>query len=101
MRAKFAVIFKAELKRVDEEYLQAAARLRVLAMSHYGCLDFVSTQEGAKEISISYWQSEADIQNWKNDPEPKAAQIRGAEDWYKEYAVEVVAIQRSYSSQSV
>lgn len=95
----FAVIFRAEIKELDDEYEATAARLRDLAMSHYGCVDFVSHSDGKREMAISYWQSEAAINAWRADPLHRQAQQRGKEHWYTGYSVEVVRVERAYTSE--
>ena len=94
----YAVIFKATLKQVDDDYLQTAARLRELAKQQYGCVDFISLQEGDREIAISYWQNQQDILAWKADPEHRRVQALGKARWYASYQVEVVEILRDYDS---
>ena len=51
----FAVIFKAEIALLDQEYFDTALQLRNLAIQQYGCLDFRAFTEGVQEIAISYW----------------------------------------------
>ena len=41
--------------------------MRDLATGEYNCAKFTSSIEGESEITISYWQSDADILAWKND----------------------------------
>lgn len=92
----YAVIFRATINQLDQDYTDTAARLRELAKSKYGCLEFVSLLEGQQEIAISYWQTTEQIADWKNDPEHKRAQELGKSKWYKSYQVEVVRILREY-----
>lgn len=92
----FAVIFRAEIRELDGEYEATATALRDLAMSRYGCVDFVSQSDGRHEIAISYWQSEAAITAWRADPVHREAQQRGKERWYSSYSVEVVRVERAY-----
>ena len=92
----YAVIFKAKLAHSDDAYFQTAERLRELALGKYGCLEFVSMMEGDEEIAISYWENEAQIKNWKNDPEHIRAQEKGRTRWYKSYCVEVCKVKRAY-----
>lgn len=94
----FAVIFKASVKILDDEYLTAAKKLRELAFSKYGCIDFVSTTEGNDEIAISYWETKEQIIAWKNDPTHKEAQQIGSKKWYKSYTVEIVEVLHQYES---
>lgn len=95
----FAVIFRAHINELDDDYAATAARLRDLAMSQYGCVDFVSQSDGKHEIAISYWQSEAAITAWRADPVHREAQQRGKEHWYTGYSVEVVRVERAYTSE--
>lgn len=94
----FAVIFRARIKQLDAEYNQTAARMRELASSRYGCLDFVSLSNDDEEVAISYWPDEQAIQAWKQDPEHIRAQALGQSKWYSSYSVEVVEIKRQYRS---
>lgn len=93
----FAVIFKAEIAQLDAEYGVMAARMRELAQARYGCVEFVSVADGDQEISISYWENEAQITAWKQDPEHLLAQEAGRSKWYKSYSVQVVEVKRQYS----
>ncbi|GAL25976.1 hypothetical protein JCM19239_2307 [Vibrio variabilis] len=97
----FAVIFKATIRTLDKEYSLYANQLRDLAMSKYGCIDFVSSSEGNQELAISYWVSEQDIERWRDDPLHRKAQLLGKDKWYVNYTVEVVEVKRSYSSERV
>ena len=92
----FAVIFKARLKKIDDEYTSTAKMLRELA-KNYGCVDFISSTEGDMEIAISYWESEEQIKQWKMDPEHIKAQQLGKSRWYGSYKIEIVEIKREYS----
>ena len=92
----FAVIFHAEIAQLDDEYFATAKQMRELAISHYGCLDFVATTEGSREIAISYWPSLEHIPHWKENTEHLQAQQQGRARWYKSYKVEVVELLRTY-----
>ncbi|MCL2918013.1 antibiotic biosynthesis monooxygenase family protein [Shewanella litorisediminis] len=92
----YAVIFKATVSKRDNQYSAMAAELRQLAFEKYGCRDFIAVTEGAQEIAISYWDSEADILAWKQDALHRVAQQTGAKRWYQSYQVEVLELKRSY-----
>ncbi len=94
----YAVIFRAKIARLDEQYAGMAERMRALASDKYGCLGFSSVDDGKHEIAISYWASMEDIAAWKNDPEHKQAQRLGRERWYSDYQVEITEIVRSRKS---
>ncbi|MGH1485997.1 MAG: antibiotic biosynthesis monooxygenase family protein [Cellvibrionaceae bacterium] len=94
----YAVIFKAKVKILDDEYYTAAAKMRELALTQYGCTKFISTTEGGEEIAISYWPDLESIQQWKNNTEHKAVQAIGKRQWYAHYSVDIVEIIRQYQS---
>lgn len=93
----YAVIFKAEIKELDQSYTDIASRMRELAKSKYGCIEFTALLEGTQEIAISYWDNEAQIIAWKQDPEHIKAQELGRSQWYKCYQVQIVKVEREYS----
>ncbi len=93
----YAVIFKAEINELDKAYYEMAARMRELAINQYGCTEFISITEENQEIAISYWKTQEQIKQWKEDSEHLVAQKRGTSTWYKSYNVQVVEIIREYS----
>ncbi|MDH5718347.1 MAG: antibiotic biosynthesis monooxygenase [Spirochaetia bacterium] len=93
----YSVIFKAVVKKKDNEYLETAKSLRNLAVLKYGCIDIFSLSENNTQVTISYWSSLEDIKNWKNDPEHVIAQNK-VNKWYQSYKIEIVKIIREYDS---
>lgn len=96
----YAVIFRATLATMDEDYIVTAQKMRELALSRFGCVEFVSAHEGDQEIAISYWESEEAIVAWREHPEHMEAQERGRDHWYRNYSVKVMEVQRAYGSGS-
>ncbi len=94
----YAVIFKATLNTLDNDYSVVAKKLRQLALEHYGCLGFSSAMEGDQEIAVSYWENEQQILVWKQNAEHLLAQHSGRNKWYKSYEVDVTEIKRQYKS---
>ncbi|MGI9537528.1 MAG: antibiotic biosynthesis monooxygenase family protein [Desulfocapsaceae bacterium] len=92
----YAVIFRAATRSQDEEYVRTVKHMRELAISRYGCLDFVAVTEENQEIAISYWRDEESIHRWKQDAAHRIAQELGKSKWYESYSVEVVEIKRHY-----
>lgn len=97
----FVVIFRATVKQLDSRYSTTAARMRELALSEFGCLEFTAVTEGDTEIALSYWPSEAHIKAWKDHPEHRAAQKMGRDLWYSSYSVQIAKISRDYSSRDI
>lgn len=92
----YVVIFRATVRQLDAEYSTVAARMRDLALSQFGCIEFHSVTEGVHEVSLSYWPSENNILAWKAHPEHILAQQAGRERWYKAYSVQVALVERAY-----
>ena len=92
----YVVIFRAKSARLDADYEKTTARLRALAFESFGCIDFVSMNEGDDEITLSYWNDEDSIRKWKAHAEHVLAQQRGREQWYESYTVQVAEIRREY-----
>ncbi|MCW8955807.1 MAG: antibiotic biosynthesis monooxygenase [Gammaproteobacteria bacterium] len=96
----YAVIFKAEIKKLDRQYSEMAKRMRSLAIDQYGCTEFVSVTEGKQEMAISYWRDLEDIKQWKENAEHLVAQELGRTQWYRSYHVQVVELIREYRKQA-
>lgn len=47
-------------------------------------------------ITVSYWDSEEAIRNWKAQLEHRLAQKMGKERWYQSYKVRVARVERDY-----
>jgi heme-degrading monooxygenase HmoA len=92
----YVVIFRATIKQLDEQYSQMASRMRELALTEYGCLEFTALTEGEQEIALSYWPDEQSIRSWREHPEHKQAQLLGQQHWYTSYSVQVAQISRHY-----
>jgi heme-degrading monooxygenase HmoA len=92
----FVVIFRAQVRRFDEEYSRTAARMRELALRDFGCLEFHSVTEGDQEVALSYWPDEPSIRAWRNHPEHVLAQQAGRDRWYERYSVQVAEVTREY-----
>ena len=94
----FVVIFRAKVRSAtpDIEYAQVATRMRELALTEFGCLEFAAVTEGKEEIALSYWPTEAHIRAWKVHAEHLLAQQLGRERWYESYTVQVAEVTREY-----
>jgi heme-degrading monooxygenase HmoA len=93
----YAVIFRATVGELDQQYSEAIERMKKLAFEDFGCLEFFALMEGDERIAVSYWNSEEDIRNWKRNSEHLNAQGQGREKWYKSYTVQVLEVRREYS----
>lgn len=93
---KYVVIFKAQIKTLDQEYFTTAQQLREKALTQFNCQKFESISENNVEIALSYWNSLEDIHAWHQDAEHQAAQLIGKQRWYETFHVEICEIAKSY-----
>jgi heme-degrading monooxygenase HmoA len=97
----YAVIFTSRRTREDQGYDETADRMVELAQGMPGYLG-IETARGTDGvgITVSYWESEAAIANWKLHAEHRAAQDRGRKQWYEHYELRVAKVERAYSGPS-
>lgn len=93
----YAVIFRAKINEIDDVYFETSKKMRELASTHYGCIEFTAVTEGSYEIAISYWKSMEDIEKWKENSDHILAQELGRTKWYKDYSVQIVEVVSEYS----
>ena len=77
-----------------------AQRMAELARQQPGYLG-VESVRGADGfgITVSYWQSEEAIRNWKFQAEHQVAQETGIKNWYEHYELRVAKVERAYGKQ--
>lgn len=94
----WAVVFASQRNEDDAAaYAEAATRMMQLAAQQPGYLGAESARgEDGFGITVSYWNSEADILAWKHQAEHAATREKGRADWYTRYAVRVARVERAY-----
>ena len=94
----YAVIFTNQATGVDnDEYGTTADRMVELAKTMPGFLGVESTRDSdGLGITVSYWQDEASIANWKTNSEHIQARQKGNQKWYEHYELRVAKIERAY-----
>jgi heme-degrading monooxygenase HmoA len=92
----YAVIFTSQLGSDHEGYDAMAARMIALSAEQAGFLGVKSVRDGREGITVSYWQSEADIEAWKQNAEHLLAQEEGRGRFYENYQLQVCRVGRSY-----
>lgn len=93
----YAVIFSATRTDGDHGYGETAKVMEELAATMPGYIGLEAAR-GADGfgITVSYWESEEAIANWKRQADHLIAQRRGREEWYKDYTVRVAKVTRGY-----
>ena len=92
----YAVIFTNQRTDADSNgYAKAAERMMKLATAQPGFMgvDSVRGSDGFG-ITVSYWDSVAAIENWKNHPEHADIQKQGRETWYAGFSLRVARVER-------
>lgn len=93
----YAVIFTS--KRTDADgagYAAMADAMAEMAAKQPGYLGHESARDGGVGITVSYWQDEASLKNWKQVAEHLGAQRLGRERWYSHYVTRIAKVERAY-----
>ena len=95
----FAVIFSTQHSGdTVDEYGTTAERMLELATDIDGfvAIDSVRAADG-RGITVSYWESEAAIAEWKALTEHLEAQRRGRDEWYLAFDLTIAQVSRHSS----
>jgi heme-degrading monooxygenase HmoA len=94
----YAVIFTSTRTEGDDGYGAMSDRMVELAAKQPGFLGVESARgDDGLGITVSYWESEEAIANWKRDAEHTVARNTGREKWYEEFFTRVAKVERAYS----
>jgi heme-degrading monooxygenase HmoA len=94
----FAVIFTSLRTNIQDGYDDMSIQLVELAKTQPGYISIESARDASgMGITVSYWESEEAILNWKQQATHVFAQQKGKEEWYKQYHVRVCKVERAYS----
>ena len=91
----YAVIFSTIPSENTEGYIEAAQRMEILAKQQKGFLGIESARSEIG-ITVSYWQTLADITAWKNNIEHTAVRELGRKKWYKKYQLRISKVEIAY-----
>lgn len=98
----YAVIFSSRRADGDSGYQETVKAMEELAATMPGYIGFEAARgEDGFGITVSYWESEEAIANWKKQADHLAAQQRGRDEWYKDYTVRVARVTREYAMNRV
>ena len=94
----YAVIFTSRRTDGDNGYGEASDAMVALAARQPGFLGIESVRGGdGLGITVSYWDSEDAISNWRRNAEHAATRSRGRSLWYSHYEVRVARVERAYA----
>lgn len=97
----YAVIFEVTpTAEGREEYFRIAAQLREFLEEREGFISverFQSLVDEGKILSLSFWESEEAIRNWRRVVEHRAAQKAGRDRLFESYRIRVAEVVRDYT----
>lgn len=100
----YAVIFEVEISDgKKDQYLNIAAHLKEQLITMPGFLTierFQSLVEEGKLLSLSFWEDEKSLLNWKKNIDHLAAQKEGRESIFKDYRIRICEVKRDYTMES-
>ncbi|HEX8287299.1 MAG TPA: antibiotic biosynthesis monooxygenase [Pyrinomonadaceae bacterium] len=91
----YAVIFTTIKSDDQEGYAQMNARMFALAQQQKGYIGIESAR-GEIGLSVTYWETLEDIDNWKNHADHLLAQEKGYSTWYQAFATRVCRVERDH-----
>ena len=95
-----AVIFEVKIQEgKQEEYLQIAAQLREHLIKVDGFISierFASLAEEGKICSLSFWEDEASIRQWREFELHRLAQEKGKAGIFADFRIRVAEVVRDY-----
>ena len=95
------VIFEAfPSKGKWDEYLDIAAKLRPELNKIEGFISierFQSIANPEKVLSLSFWENEESIAQWRNIELHRAAQAKGRKSIFEDYRIRIANVVRDYS----
>ncbi len=98
-----AVFFEAlAVPEKKDRYFQLAEQLKPLLSDIDGFISierFQSTTNTDKFISISWWEHEEAIKQWKQNAQHKFAQEEGKRSIFSSYKISILTSTREYHSQ--
>ena len=97
-----AVIFEVHpAEGGAEEYLKIAESISSLLQKQKGFISverFQSATEQGKGLSLSFWESEAAIEDWRNKLPHRNGQKRGKGELFADYRIRVAEVVRDYTN---
>lgn len=96
-----AVLFEAHpVPRQENHYFQLAAELKSELAKINGFISierFQSLTNNGKILSLSWWENEEAILEWKNNQKHQHAQCEGRTSIFSQYHIRVAQVIRDYS----
>ena len=93
----YAVIFSNQISDTPEGYAQMADTMAELAETIPGYIGRETARDAdGFAVTVSYWETEAAIKQWREHAKHQLAQKLGKDRWYDHYSLRVAKIERQY-----
>ena len=93
-KSYYAVIFTSIQSEVNKDYEEMTKLTISLAKKQRGSLRVDSARSNGIGITLSYWETEESIRNWKNHEKLLVARHEGRSGWYSDYHVHFAQVER-------
>jgi heme-degrading monooxygenase HmoA len=95
----YAVIVTTRLSGRDPDgYAEAERRMIALAEQAPGYIGRETTRSSdGRDQTIVYYEDEASLRLWREDPEHRQVQRLGREVWYDSYEVRIARVEGAYA----
>ena len=84
---------------MKDDYFTIAASLRPLLETIEGFISierFQSFSDSSKILSLSFWENEESVRQWRNLEMHRLAQAKGREVIFKDYRLRIAQVERDY-----
>lgn len=92
----YAVIFTNQLRDDADGYDAMKDLMAELSARQPGYLGMMSVREGVEGITVSYWESEEAIAQWKANADHAIAQQKGRDQYYQNFQLQICRVERAY-----
>ncbi len=91
----YAVIFTSLRTEGDNGYTEMGEKMVKMASAQPGFLGVESVRDASGfGITVSYWESEEAIKQWRENAEHRIAQEKGKVEWYEHFITRVCKVER-------
>lgn len=95
------VLFEVTIRKTHmDNYLELASQLKAMLSTQSGFIRserFSSLVNERKLLSLSTWENEESIKNWRNQMNHRMSQQQGRENIFESYTITVTSLVRTYS----
>ena len=93
-KGRYAVIFVSKRSGSEAEYAEMNTELGNMAREIPGFVDEIALRnDQGSGISVSFWENEAAIEEWRQHARHRLAKQMGRDLWYDWYAVYICEIE--------